>query len=138
MRQVQPQGIVTGQAERTGTAENGVEHSELVCDLNRPAEEYVGDDAEWRSAAVLGGEVGDELTERGLEGDGGFDEAEDEIWGQDVGVLGPGREVVVRAVEGDLKEANGRGGWERLLEFDDVEWGVHKDYIVASLLYLES
>lgn len=74
----------------------------------------------------------------GLEGLGGLEELDDERVREGVEVLGGGREAgVVGAVEGELAEADGGGEREGLAEFLDVERGVDKDYVEASLFQLE-
>lgn len=74
----------------------------------------------------------------GLEGLGGLEELDDERVREGVEVLGGGREAgVVGAEEGELAEADGGGEREGLAEFLDVERGVDKDYVEASLFQLE-
>lgn len=64
-----------------------------------------------------------------------MDEANDEVVGDGVGVLGVGGEVVVGGVEGDGEEGDGGVWWERGFEFCDVEGGVDYGDGVVSCLF---
>ena len=65
--EVEPQREVYGRAVPAAGEEEGVEDAKLVCNLDRPSEEDVGDDAEGK-----GIHGGDEAVEGGLEGPRGF------------------------------------------------------------------
>lgn len=115
-----------------------MENVKLFSHASGPSKEYVGDNAERALAVLLFGYVLDEFLERWSERSRGFEEANDEVVGNGVGVLGVGWEAVVGAAEGDLDEANG-GVWrEGGAELLDVERGVDKRYgVLLSLLYLD-
>lgn len=59
---------------------------------------------------------------------------ENEVVGEQIGVLGVGGEAVIGAVEGELEEADGGRRRNGGFEFLDVERGVEEDYVVALFL----
>lgn len=68
-----------------------------------------------------------------------MEEINDAIIREDIGVLGVGREAMIRAAKRDFKEANG-GGWRDCRpEFLDVERRADKgDAVALLLLYMKS
>lgn len=138
MRKVHPKGIVVGQAAPACAAEDCLEHVKLSGDVCSPSKENIDDDAKRGTALLLFDEILDEFLESWFERDRSFKEANDEVVGKGVGVLGIGWETMVGAAEGDLNKVNGGFRRERVPELLDVERGVDKgNGVVRSLFYVE-
>ncbi|PON45798.1 hypothetical protein TorRG33x02_327860 [Trema orientale] len=88
VRKIQHERVVTSQAKRAGDAKHGVENAQTFGDCCGPAEEYIGDDAEWLAAMVFVDELLEDFLEGRSERSGGLYKADDRVAaGKDIGVL---------------------------------------------------
>lgn len=120
MREVEPERVVASQAVTAATAEDDVEDGEFLGDGGGPAEEDVGDDAEFMIGLIWDEDVLDEVFEVWFEGGGGFDESNDEVVGYGVGVFCVWWEAVIGGSERDFEEGYGGVSWERGSYFFNV------------------
>ncbi|GLT82229.1 hypothetical protein SLE2022_006320 [Rubroshorea leprosula] len=135
---MRPSGVITSQPKPTGPTKYSVKDAELLSNSSGPPKKDVPDDANRSTAVLLADEIGDEVFESGPEGNGSFEKADDEVIRKNIAVLGIGREAMVGAVEGELKEPDGGVGGKRGAELGDVERGVNQgDVVVGGFLYME-
>ncbi|PON65155.1 hypothetical protein PanWU01x14_118610 [Parasponia andersonii] len=79
LRKIQHERVITSQAKRAGDANHGVKNGQTFGDGCGPAEEYIGDDAEWLAAMVFVDELLEDFLEESSERSEGFCKADDRV-----------------------------------------------------------
>ncbi|GLT46304.1 hypothetical protein SLA2020_200670 [Shorea laevis] len=98
--------------------------AELPSNSSGPPKKDVPDNANRSTNVLLANEIGDEVLESEPEGNGSFEKADDEVIKKNIVVLRIGREAMVGAVEGELKELDGGVEGKRGAKLGDIERGV--------------
>lgn len=120
VREVEPERDVGRRAVGAAGGESDVDGAEAPGNVDGPAEEDVGDDAEGRPASLFD-DAAEEAPARRFEASRGVEQLDDLGEREVLGVLDVGGETVVGAREGKLNEVDVGGGGDGGTEVVDVE-----------------